>query len=415
MFCPGCGTNNEPNARFCFKCGRELTDGERKPQAGGPAWKDFQEPVPAPLLPPVAPVLDIPPRPPMPVAPQVVLGVPRGRGGLQAALLALAGLGAAGGIIAGSVFAARSIDWGSLPLIGGSSKNEAKAGDGARQPGPFASVTIACKDAKNADCRLRWDITGVSARPDGLTISYELLATGQPACSVPTLADKDIAARDQSRGLPGVYVEGRGRYYPLLRSEGFAASGGPLSCDALAKGSWTFAAPAGESIVKLRHPSLAPVLIDLSVNPFQARALPPDDPINFIPAQATKCTTTPPPGESCKGVWEIGPYGIQEDGSPVIFFRVRFEGPANCQVDWTADLAAHRDLVSKGEKGIRIEGQGGLSLELIAAGGLAAASGPQPCNVSLGGSWKFARGNPPATVVLQYPDLQPVQVQIRSQ
>ena len=409
MFCPGCGANNEPGARFCFECGRRLLEGEEKPRAEGPAWRDFQTPTEPELPPPV--VIEAPP-PPLP--PQVVIGAPKGAGPLRVALVALAGLAAVGGVAAGVYFAATRVDWGSLPLVGESSKAAPKSAptEEAKPPPILASLEMGCKDSGGGDCRLTWDVTGVTSPSEGLSVAYELRATGQPNCRVRVAADKDLLSQGQGSGRPTLYLEGgRGRYYPLVRSEGFGASGGDLPCDKPASGVWTFANPAGEAFVKLRYPGLAPLRLELSAGPVAARILPADDPINVIPAQAVQCTT--PQNQPCRGLWEIGPYGVHADGSPVVFFAVRFEGPANCQVNWTADLEYQKAAVGRGERGIHLEAAGNPDLGLIAVGGLALQNAPQPCGVVLAGWWKFARGALASTVILSYPDLPPVQIPIR--
>jgi hypothetical protein len=98
----------------------------------------------------------------------------------------------------------------------------------------------------------------------------------------------------------------------------------------------------------------------------------------------------------------------------VVFFAVRFEGPQNCQVNWQADTTANKDLVARGEKGIRLILAGGTGdLALTDGGGLSTASGPQPCGRVLTGFWRFTKGNLTSAVELAYPDFPNVQVPIR--
>jgi hypothetical protein len=196
----------------------------------------------------------------------------------------------------------------------------------------------------------------------------------------------------------------------LLRSEGFSNGGGSLACEAKQTGAWVFPPIGSEAVVKLRYPSLPPVRIELA--PVAARLLPADDPLSVIPVQQTTCQTMR--SEPCRGTWEIGPYGTAADGAPIVFYAVRFDGPANCQVNWLADVSANRDLIARGEKGIRlILAAGAAELGLTGGGGLSAVNGPQACGTIFTGFWRFAAGNLTSTVELAYPDFPNVQLPIR--
>jgi hypothetical protein len=404
LFCPGCGSNNDDQARFCYRCGRQLHTGTEAPQSG-PAWRDFVEPArePEPEPPPPEP----PPPPPLP-PPQVVIGKPKRELPIAALITAIFGLGIFGGAGYGILYAVQNIDTNSLPFIG----NENNAAAETKAPVILISLTSACKDSKGQDCNLIWDVTSIKAEVSGLRIAYELRATGQSGCSVAIEADNGLTGKIETTGRPGPHLEGaRGRYYPLLSSEGLTSSGGTLTCDAKQTGAWVFPTVAGESFVKLRYPGLPPARIEL--DPVSARGLPADDPPAVIPVQQANCQTVQ--NQPCHATWEIGPYGIAKDGAPIVFFAVRFEGPAtNCQVNWQNDVDANKALIGKGDKGIRLH-LGGTAgdLGLTAGGGLSAQNGPLNCNSVFAGFWRFAPGNVSQNVDLLYPDFPDVQVPIK--
>jgi hypothetical protein len=326
------------------------------------------------------------------------------------------------GIGGGMYYGAANIDWGSLPIIGqNDGKSTAEAGQATPTPGagataapsqPLARFESACKDSNGRDCRTAFDIISVSsAGSGGIAVRYQLRVTGQQGCSARIAADKDVLAAEQTAGKPGIYLEGgQGRLYLLLRSDGFLASGGTSACDASQSGAWTFAAATGEQSLKLRYPGLPPVRFDMT-NPPAARNLPADDAINVIPAESTNCVTVD--NQPCKATWEIGPYGFAGDGAPIVYFALRYQGPANCKVDWVSDLEFHKAAVGRGEPGIRLEIVGGVDPLLAAAGGVASSTGPLPCGVVHYGFWKFTPGDLPQAVNLIYPDLPPVRIPIK--
>ena len=336
-------------------------------------------------------------------ASQIVIGAPKKRSPVTPLIIVLVLLGVLGAGAYGAYYASQhvNVDRASLPIIGN------KVPDAPI----LVSLTRTCADSAGQACNLVWDVTAVTPQADGLRIQYEVRVDGQSNCKVALEADNAIAARLDSEGKPGPFLEGgRGRYYPLVRSEGFTQSGSNLDCGAKQSGVWIFASTAGETSVKLRYPDLPPAQIELS--PVAIRLLPPADPLSVIPVQATTCVTSQ--DQPCRGTWEIGPYGLARDGSTVVFYAIRFEGPANCQVNWISDLQAHKDLLSKGEGGIRLEkpGGGGRSA-LTGAGGLSTRDGLLPCGSILRGYWRFAAGDLGQTVDLIYPDFNLVKLPIR--
>lgn len=419
MFCSGCGTNNDDTARFCLKCGRPLSSST--PASTPPSTPSINLPpvnlppeIPltppqVPLTPSPLPVLPVPPLPiPESLPPQVILGMPKAGlplgmiGGLLFAVLAVAG------IAFGLFYAATNVDRDSLPLIG---KGKSGGGGGGYTGEILISLTSACKDAAGNDCNLIWDITGMSSEETGLRLEFEVRATGQGECAVAIQADQAMIAASQGAGRPGPFVEGaRGRYYRLRNSEGITQSGGNLSCGQAQKGAWIFGAVTGESFVKLRYPGVPPARIELDAK--SVRPLAAGDPLSVIPVQQTTCRTTQ--NQNCTGLWEIGPYGLSGDGTPIVFFAVRFDGPSGCQVPWQSDVAAHQGLVASGQRGIGLElgGNSGF-LGLTSGGGLSQQNTPQPCGNVLTGFWRFAGGNVTNTVNLIYPDLPVVQVPIK--
>src|SRR5262245_3102312 len=100
MFCPVCGANNEAGARFCYRCGRQLTEaGEQAPQSG-PAWRDFQQQPPVPVpLPPVPAPPPLPDVPPLPPPPQVIIGAPPTPPRFSPAFLAAGAVGAVAAVV----------------------------------------------------------------------------------------------------------------------------------------------------------------------------------------------------------------------------------------------------------------------------------------------------------------------------
>ena len=117
--------------------------------------------------------------------------------------------------------------------------------------------------------------------------------------------------------------------------------------------------------------------------------------------------------QNCTGLWEIGPYGLSGDGTPIVYFAVRFDGPAGCQVTWQNDVTGHQGLVAAGQRGIGLELAGNTGfLPLTGGGGLSQQNAPQPCGNVLTGFWRFAGGNITNTVNLNYPDFPVVQVPI---
>lgn len=409
MFCPACGANNDAESRFCYRCGRELHDGQARPAAGGPAWRDFVQPAEPEPEPAPAPEPEL--EPVLPPAPQVVVGRPERRLPIATVAAVLVILAAAAGGIVGGYFVATNVDWGSLPLLGGDEGAPSGRG-GTQAPRVLISLTAPCKDTQNRDCSLVWDIVRVTADAAGLTVEYGLKASGQAGCAVAIAADKAVVEREEKAGRPGPYLEGaRGRFFALRASGGFTASGGNLACDAPQRASWIFAPPAGEQSVKLRFPGVPPVRFDLSASPIGVVGLSPDDPINVIRTQGSVCKTVD--NRDCRAVWELGPYGLAADGSPVIFFALRFEGPAGCQSNWVADLPFHQAAVARGEKGTHLEAAGNPDLPLVAAGGVGAVDGPLACNVVHYGFWRFAAGAVAQTVTLFYADFPPAQIPIK--
>jgi hypothetical protein len=336
---------------------------------------------------------------------QIVVGQPQKRSILKPLLMAVVAVGVIGGAAFGVYYASQNVnlDKDSLPIVGTGKTPEAAP--------ILATLSRPCRDSGGQPCNVVLDITAVTARSDGVLIHYEMRADGAAGCAVAFESDSAIASRLDSEGRPGPFLEGgRGRYYPLLRSEGATKSGGSLNCGGRQKGEWLFAAATSEQSVKLRYPELPPAQIELS--PVAVRLLPAADPLSVIPVQSTNCTTAD--NQPCRGSWEIGPYGLLSDGAAIVFYALRFEGPANCQVNWISDLQAHQDLIGRGEAGIRIErpGGGGRSA-LIGGGGLSNRAGLLPCGGVLRGSWRFAAGDLGQTVDLIYPDFNLVKLPIR--
>ena len=212
--------------------------------------------------------------------------------------------------------------------------------------------------------------------PENTQITYEVKATGQTNCQVTVPADKDLVARQEAAGKPGPYLEGaRGRYYPLLSSAGFLAAGGNLTCNKTEKGAWAFQTAPGETSLKLRYPGIPAARVD--VNPLAGKVLPPDDPISVIPVQSTGCTTAQ--SQPCQARWEIGPYGVGIDGSPTVFFSVRYDGPPNCSISWQPLLAVHQREIAAQRKGIYLALVGNPPGDLTLTG----TGGGVVCNASL--------------------------------
>jgi hypothetical protein len=336
----------------------------------------------------------------------VVVGKPKRELPIAALVTAIFGLGIFGGGAYGILYAVQNVDTNSLPFIGD------KKTASARVPAILVSLTSTCKDTKGQDCNLVWDITSIKPDAAGLRVDYELKPTGQSGCSVAIDSDEGVIVRVEATGRPGPYLEGaRGRYYPLLKNEGLTAGGATVACDGKQTGAWIFATPTGESFVKLRYPGLPPARIEF--DPLSARILPVEDPPSVIPVQQTACQTVQ--NQQCRGTWEIGPYGFARDGVPVVFFAVRFDGPAaNCTVDWQKDIDASNAIIAKGEKGIRLQlAGGGGDLPLSVGGGLSGQNGPLNCNTVFAGFWRFTAGNVSQTVDLMYPDFPAVQIPIK--
>lgn len=411
LFCSACGTRNEDTARFCLKCGRQLTS-ETTSSQPGPAEviESLREALPDPslTLPSLPSVPSLPDPPPIPVQlpRQVIIGMPKRELPVAMIMGVVATIVAIAGIAYGIVNAAGDFNADSLPFIGKSND-----GGGGGSSGILASLTSVCKDTENRDCNLIWDITSVKPDPAGLRLEFDVRATGQAGCAVAILADQAIIAASERSGRPGPFVEGaRGRLYLLRNSEGITQTGGNLGCDKTQKGAWTFAATTGESFVKLRYPGVPPVRIEFEPN--AVRPLAADDPLSVIPVQQTTCQTTQ--GQTCTGLWEIGPYGLAGDGTPIIYFAVRFEGPAGCQVTWQSDLAGSQALIAAGQRGIGLELAGNTGfLRLTGGGGTSLANAPLPCGEVLTGFWRFAGGNVTSNVNLIYPDFPVVQVPIK--
>jgi hypothetical protein len=415
MFCPKCGSNNEDGARFCFSCGTRMTDGSTQAPQSGPAWRDFPQQMPTP---PPTPVPFTPPPPPVvyqqPVIPppQVIIGAPRASSSMGPlfVLLSVIGLFGAVGFAVVRLVDINTDDW---PLIGKEAKKQEK-GPGE---GILVSINGPCRDAAGQPCNVILDIIDFKITPANTQVTYEAKATGQAGCQVTVPPDKDAVARQEAAGKPGPYLEGaRGRYYPLLAGEGFLATGGTLTCDKAQKGSWAFQPITGETTVKLRYPNIPAARID--VQPLAGKVLPPDDPISVIPLQSTGCTTAQ--NQPCRAGWEIGPYGIGIDGSPTVFFSVRFDGPPNtpnCTVAWQPLVGVHQREVAAGRKGIHLQLIGGApgDLTMTGTGGMASANAPHPCNQVLSGFLRFAPGNLTQTVNLMFWEFPPVQIPLKAQ
>jgi zinc-ribbon domain len=406
LFCPACGTNNEDNVRFCLRCGRQLHDGTASKPDTGPAWSDFVQPPPDAVpeiqipLPP-----EPPPMPTLPPPPQVVVGGPKREMPIAMFAGIIAAIGAMAAVAFGIYYATQNVDKNSLPIIGDKSTPSASA------PGILVSLTSTCKDSNDQDCNLNWDLTAVKPDASGLRVEYEVRATGQAGCSVPIKTDLAIASSLEAAGRPGPFIEGaRGRYYPLISSEGLTQNGGSLSCDDTQKGAWEFSAVTGESFVKLRYPGIPPARIEM--DSLSVHALPEDDPLAVIPVQQTSCQAVD--SQACTGVWEIGPYGVAPDGAPLVFFAVRFEGATGCQVNWQPDTAGSEALIAKGERGIGLElADSAGFLLLTSGGGLSSATGPLNCGTVFTGFWRFAPGSVSPLVNLIYPDFPVVQIPIK--
>jgi hypothetical protein len=410
MFCPKCGSNNEDGARFCFSCGQRMTDGGPQTSRSGPAWRDFQPP--PPVQPPVPTPITPPPPvftpPPIYTAPQVIIGAPRrpsAFGGVFILFSVLALFGAIG--FAAYRLVDLDIDTSSWPLIGEDAKKEPGPGEGI-----LVSINGPCRDANNQPCNVILDIIDLKVTPDNTQVTYEAKATGQTGCQVTVPADKDVVAQQEAAGKPGPYLEGaRGRYYPLLASTGFLLNGGTLSCDKPQKGAWAFRPVPGETSVRLRYPGIPPARID--VQPLAGKVLPPDDPISVIPVQSTGCTTAQ--NQPCQASWEIGPYGVGVDGSPTVFFGVRYNGPPNCTIAWQPLLGVHQREVAVQRKGIHLAFVGNPpgDLTLTGTGGMASSATAHPCNTVLNGFLRFAPGNLSQTVNLNFWEFPPVQIPIK--
>ncbi|HEX5139670.1 MAG TPA: zinc ribbon domain-containing protein [Dehalococcoidia bacterium] len=410
MFCPGCGTNNEDGARFCYRCGRRLSDGSSDQPQTGPAWKDFVEAVPDPVPVEVinAPIPEPVPVPPLPISPQIIVGRPKRDLPLGMIAGIVLAIGAVVGGIAGVFYAVQSVDKDSLPVIG---KDNTPQPAGTQAPAILASLSSTCQDTNKQPCNLIWDITAVEAQPDGLRIDYTTRATGQVACNVAIQADQALTSSLENTGRPGPYLEGaRGRYYPLRTSEGLTSAGGNLACGASQNGTWHFAPVTGETFVKLRYPGLPSARIDLL--PIAVSQLPPPDPPAVVAVQQTTCQTVQ--GQPCNGLWEIGPYGIGNDGAPIVFFAMRFDGPANCTINWQSDVAANQALVASGTRGIGLELANNTGfLPITAGGGVSIQAGPLNCATVLTGFWRFTAGNVTSNVNMIYPDFPPAQLQLK--
>jgi hypothetical protein len=413
LFCSACGTRNDDNARFCLKCGRQLNSGPgTTSSSSGPAEivESLAEALPTPPL--TAPALPaVPSIPEMPAIPvtlprQVVIGMPKRESPIAMIAGVLVAIAAIAGIAYGIVQATGDFDTDSLPIIG-------KTRDGGKGNGSqiLVSLTSVCKDTQGRDCNLIWDITGMKVDAAGLRLEFELRATGQASCAVAILADQAIIAAAESSGRPGPFVEGaRGRLYLLRNSEGITQTGGNLDCDKSQRGAWTFVATTGESFVKLRYPGIPPARFDFEAN--TGRPLAANDVLSVIPVQQTTCRTTQ--GQACTGLWEVGPYGLAGDGTPIIYFAVRFEGPTGCQVTWQSDLAGSQALIAAGQRGIGLELAGNTGfLPLTGGGGTSLANAPLPCGEVLAGFWRFAGGAVTSNVNLVYPDFPVVQVPIK--
>jgi hypothetical protein len=338
--------------------------------------------------------------------------------------MAVLGVGAASAVAGGVYAAATQVNWESLPIISSSSEKNDNPGGGAgptvtparggatvTPAQPIGQFDTACKDSRNSDCRAAWAISGVAAQGTGVAVKYQLKITGLAGCSVGFPADKDVLGAEQQAGKPGPFLEGaQGRLYALVSSDGFLASGGNAACDATQAGTWNFAPAPGEQSLKLRYPGLPPFRIDLT-SPVTGRNLPNDDQVNILPADSANCTTVD--NQACRATWEIGPYGTASDGSALVYFAVRYQGPANCQVNWQADLEFSKAAVGRGERGILLETGSGPGLVLAATGGVASFTGPLACGAVHFGSWRFANGTLPQNVNLVYPDLPLLKIPIK--
>jgi hypothetical protein len=412
VFCPGCGTSNDDKARFCLRCGRQLysddaaSDGPRIPAIDPLPETLLQHETPLPALPSLPDPLPTASSLPLPASlpAQVVLGNPKRE--LPRALIGVlvAGVAAIAGIAYGVISVAGNLDIDSLPIVG-------NGGLGGSSASILVSLTSACKDSAGRDCNLIWDITNMRSDEAGLRLEYEVRGTGQAGCVVAIQADQAIIAEAQRSGRPGPFAEGaRGRYYQLRNSEGITQAGGNLNCDQAKKGAWVFGAVTGESFVKLRYPGIPPARIDFEAG--SIRPLSATDPLSVIPVQQTNCRTTQ--NQNCTGLWEIGPYGLAGDGTPILYFAVRFDGPAECQVPWERDVTANQALVAAGQRGIGLElaGNSGF-LPLTSGGGISQQDGPLKCGTVLTGFWRFTGGNVTSSVSLAYPDFPVVQIAIR--
>jgi hypothetical protein len=105
---------------------------------------------------------------------------------------------------------------------------------------------------------------------------------------------------------------------------------------------------------------------------------------------------------------------VAGDGTPIVYFAVRFDGPAGCTVTWQNDVTAHQGLVASGQRGIGLELAGNTGfLALTSNGGVSLAPGPLACGEVHTGFWRFAGGNITKTVNLSYPDFPVVQLPIK--
>jgi hypothetical protein len=415
MFCPKCGLNNEDDARFCANCGERMTDpvSQTAPRSG-PDWRDFNGPTMPAGVPPVMPQPMTPPpmpfqTPVLPPAAQVIIGAPA-RPSAFSGIFLLFSVVALIGAMAFAVIRLVdvNIDTSSWPLIGDDSKKETRPGEGI-----LVSINGPCKDANGQPCNVILDITALKVTPANTEVTYEARATGQTNCQVALPPDQDAVKQQEAAGKPGPYLEGgRGRYYPLLSSTGFLATGGTLTCNKVEKGVWLFQPIGAETSIKLRYPSIPPARIDIAAPPV-GKVLPPDDPISVIPVQSTSCTTAQ--NQPCQARWEIGPYGVGIDGSPTVFFSVRFDGPPNCSIPWQPLLAVHQREIAAQRKGIHLAlvGNPPGELTLTGTGGMASSVTQHPCGQVLSGFLRFAPGNLSPTVNLMFWEFPPVQMPIK--
>jgi hypothetical protein len=400
-----------------------------QPASGsGQDWRGFtvQRPPPPPMMPPAMPQPVAPPVIPPPIAPQpipmsyqqpvmppaaqqVIIGPPVRPSALTGLLVFLSVIGLIGAIgFAVIRLVDTDIDTSTWPLIGDGKKKEAKPGEGI-----LVSITGQCKDTTGQDCNVIIDITTIKVSPTNTEVSYEARASGQPNCEVAMLPDKDVVAQQEAAGKPGPYLEGgRGRYYPLLSSSGFFAVGGTLTCAKAERGVWIFQPITGETSVKLRYPTIPPARIDIAAPPV-GKVLPADDPISVIPVQSTGCTTAQ--SQPCQARWEIGPYGVGIDGSPTVFFSVRYDGPPNCSIPWQPLLAVHQREIAAQRKGIHLAlvGNPPGDLTLTRTGGMASSTTPHPCGQVLSGFFRFAPGNLTPVVNMMFWEFPPIQMPIK--